>query len=172
MEWKIKKRLPHCSACQKEFEDKQEYFSALYEDESVDYLRFDYCTECWPDKGQPGYFSFWKGMFSNDPQKKNNYFNIETVYEIFEPLYENTYEPMQVPERRDKLIYILALMLMRKRILTLRSTKEKDGRSVLILNKSREEKSFEVPVPQITEAEISLLRDDISTLLGYETERE
>lgn len=173
MDWKItiKKGTPECIHCKRAFEDDEEYVSALYEDESVDYLRYDYCQSCWEKEARPGYFSLWKAVFSLDEKKKNR-LDIEAVYDIFESLYENTYEQMQSPERRDKMCYILGLMLMRKKILSLRGTKENDGRSMLVMKKVREEKIFEVIVPKITELEISALRDDVFSLLGLEVPNE
>lgn len=111
-DWDIKSRSEACTACSTAFEDGQSYLSALLFGENG-YERADFCESCW-EKSEAvlSPYSSWQGIYrkpppagSHDPLKK------ETAESLLRKLIEDE-DP-----RNEGVIYILAVMLERKKTL-------------------------------------------------------
>lgn len=111
-DWDIKSRSEACTACSTAFEDGQSYLSALLFGENG-YERADFCEGCW-EKSEAvlSPYSSWQGIYrkpppagSNDPLKK------ETAESLLRKLIEDE-DP-----QNEGVIYILAVMLERKKTL-------------------------------------------------------
>ena len=58
-DWSISRGQQKCQQCAKEFVEKVEYFSALY-DKDRQFIRHDYCIDCWESQDKESMYSFWK----------------------------------------------------------------------------------------------------------------
>jgi len=111
-DWDIKSRSEACTACSTAFEDGQSYLSALLFGENG-YERADFCEGCWQQsEAVLSPYSSWQGIYrkpsatgNNDPLKK------ETAESLLRKLIEDE-DP-----QNEGVIYILAVMLERKKIL-------------------------------------------------------
>jgi hypothetical protein len=111
-DWDIKSRSECCTACSTAFEDGQSYLSALLFGEAG-YERADFCENCW-EKSEAvlSPYSSWQGTYrmppppgETEPLKK------ETAESLLRKLIEDE-DP-----QNEGVIYILAVMLERKKTL-------------------------------------------------------
>lgn len=111
-EWSIQSRGNICHTCQRAFEDKEECVSALFP-EAPGFLRADFCQDCWKqrDNNDTTPFSHWKTVFLLPPEAPPEPLRKETAESLLRRLIEENQQD-QIP-----VMYILALMLERKKIL-------------------------------------------------------
>lgn len=159
-EWNIRPRGTICSACQKSFADGQDYFTRLTFQE-LDYSRGDYCATCWETEAprQSGYSS-WKGIFRVPPTEPDRRVRKETAESLLRDLLEE-----DDPSRRS-VIYILAVMLERQRVLVERDVKTvEDGRRVVAYEYRKTGETLVITDPQLKLSEIEPLQQEIMKLL-------
>lgn len=154
-EWRISKRGKACSACARAFRSEEEHYSGIAELEGR-FERRDYCAPCWAAK--PALFSFWKTRMPKVEQRR--FEDIAAMVEFFKKL---AAAPSDDPSRQ-KITYLLALLLARKRRVRLAGSK--DGR--LRVEKSWDGDTVEIADPPITDAELADLRSQMEQLFAVE----
>ena len=162
-EWKISKRGRACSFCRRPFRSEEEHYSGIAEAEAR-FERRDVCLPCWEKK--PELFSFWKTRMPKRQQKRLE--DINAMQEFFKKLIEKPFDaaqgkPSEDPARQ-KIAYLTALLLARKRRLKLLGSR--DGR--LKIEKSWDGETAEIPDPPITDAELEELRRQMEALFEVE----
>lgn len=160
-EWDIKSRSTVCTKCQAAFQDKQPYFSFLkYTDEG--YQRGDYCEACWPDvkrEGSP--YSMWRGVYQVPPAKPEDALKKETAESLLRKLLET-----EDPSRRN-VVFILAVMLERNKLLAERDVQKKDDGTWLRVYEHRKTgETFLIPDPRLRLEELEKVQIEVITLLG------
>ena len=159
-EWNIAKSQRRC-VCGREFEENETYFAALYE-EGGDFVRRDYCLECWPGaRERGGFFSFWKTTAAPKDQRRKLFADDQVLLDFFLRL-ENAQE-----EQHRHFFYILALILMRKKVLKFEDIERQEGRESLILRYPPEDRTFRVEDPRLGEDQIEALKDQLSEILDF-----
>jgi hypothetical protein len=156
--WSVRKCAKECARCEKEFEDKEFLFSRLSFDEG-EYERGDFCAACW-DKGNPG-LSSWKTMFVVPPPPQEEAVKKENA--------ESLLRKLLAKENEEDLnaVFILAVMLERKKILVERDTKTlEDGRKLRIYEHKKTNESFMVVDPELKLDELEEVQDEVVVLLG------
>ena len=156
-EWKISKRGRSCSVCQREFRSEEWLYSGIAEIEGR-FERRDVCVPCWDKK--PELFSFWKTRMPKREVKRLE--DINAMQEFFKKLLE---KPSEDPSRQ-KIAYLTALLLARKRRLRLAGSK--DGR--LRIEKTWDGEATEIAEPVIADAEIEALKLQMEQLFVVELE--
>ncbi len=158
MEWEIASPDTFCGVCQKSFDDRDEYCTAIFSSPEG-FSRKDYCLACW--SGPPkNVFSFWRTRCRLKPAPPKRFVNDEVLLEFFERLSE-----ADSPERR-KLHFIMAVLLLRKRLLKERSRRRDENGLYWILEAPRLEKTFEVRDQGLAESEIADLLHDLGQVLN------
>lgn len=160
-DWNIKSRATACSACQTAFTDGQPYHTRLMFLEH-DYTRGDFCEPCWTAAGtqQPGYSS-WKGLFKAPPAEPDRRIKKETAETLLRELIEKG-DATQV-----SVIYILAVMLERQRVLVEREIKTMDdGARVVVYEHKKTAETFAITDPQLKLSELDRVQKDIMALLS------
>jgi len=111
-DWDIKSRSEACTACSAAFEDGQSYLSALLFGEAG-YERADFCEACWQkSEALPAPYSSWQGVYRKPPATGDNEpLKKETAESLLRKLIEDE-DP-----QNEAVIYILAVMLERKKTL-------------------------------------------------------
>ncbi|MGR3294037.1 MAG: hypothetical protein ACUZ9M_08510 [Candidatus Scalindua sp.] len=160
MEWSINKGSHTCFLCEKTFPEEEVYLSALY-DENNEFLRRDFCVECWDKRDNENNFSYWKTKISKKPEKVEKYAKIDVFYDLFNKL-ENEKELSRVNFR-----YVLSLYLMRKKVLKLISSHKSNENEYLVLHNVKEDRDTEVLKPKLNEAEVLAVTDEIGKLVNY-----
>ncbi|MDA1043846.1 MAG: hypothetical protein O3C57_01340 [Verrucomicrobia bacterium] len=162
-DWDIRSRGTKCNACEKGFEDAQTFHSSLTFGEEG-YQRTDFCQTCW-DAGQkdiPSVVSYWLGKFKSPPPPAEEAVKKETAESLLRKLMEEDDPDMH------NVIFILAVMLERKRILVERDvhTRENDQALVRVYEHRLSGETFLVVDPKLSLTEIEPVQIQVINLLG------
>lgn len=156
--WHVKKCAKECDGCEEEFKDKQVLYSRLFFDEG-EYARQDFCEKC--SKQESLALSIWKTVFIVPPPPAEEVVQKENV--------ESLLRKLLAKENEEDLnaIFILTVMLERKKILVERDTqKVEDGRKLRIYEHKKTGESFMVIDPELKLDELEHVQEEVVTLLG------
>jgi hypothetical protein len=160
-EWDIKPLAKLCTGCGKAFEDRQEYYTRL-SDQSGNYERADFCSACWTreEPVNPGY-SNWNGVFRVPPAEPDRKVRKETAETILRELMD------QGDPARGEIVYILAVMLERQRVLVEQKVEDRpDGARRVIYIHRKTGETFIVPDPGIAAERLETVQRDVMRLLA------
>ena len=173
-DWEVAKTQGVCGGCGRSFEPGQEYYAALVEESeeaeegekeksqaSGGFERQDYCEECW-ERESPEAFCFWKTRVPEPTEKKKLLVDDEVLLAFFERL-AGAEERVKINFR-----FVLALILMRKRILKYQQTELRDGREFWIMGQVRQQTKHEVVNPRLDDAGIEEVSEQLSAILRSE----
>lgn len=155
MDFEIQRSTRHCASTGREFTPGEEFFSVLVE-EGESWVRYDYSREAWhgPPENAVG---FWKSQASGLETRRKARAPNDVMLQFFEDL-------ESLPERQD-MRYLLALLLIRRRVLRLDDTEhDPQGREVLVLYCPRRDAVFRVPVVVPDESRSQALQEELSKL--------
>jgi N-acyl-D-amino-acid deacylase len=162
-EWNIRPRGRGCTVCETAFLDGQECVSALFESPSG-YERSDFCPACWEkrtDERHP--FSSWQWVFTPPPETRAK----------AEPLRRETAETLlrRLLTLDDpatvNVVYVLAVMLERKRILIERDAKPHEGGGILRVYEHRPTgDTFIVLDPRLRLDEVGTVQQQVVEMLS------
>jgi hypothetical protein len=178
-DWKIERSTRRCCACKTGFEIKQKYYSAIYPLAGAGMLRRDFCLSCWPkyregdvppleipQEGQAPvvtsgpYMSYWKTSVPEPKQKEKRLeFNPQVAFAVFQQSTDGETSP-----DKERLRFILALSLVRHKVLKLRTIERREKESWMILT-DKAKTRYEVRDPGISEQEMLSLMQNIGKLL-------
>ena len=157
-DWSIKRGEFKCDKCSREFGEDEEHFSALY-DENRQFVRRDFCLQCWNNREEGEMFSFWKTRVPAQEEERK-IVDDEIVMNFFQRLRGET-DPMKVNFR-----YVLALLLMRKKVLKLEDIRYDDKGEALVLKQKGEDGEVVVYNPQLTEEQIEQVTEQVGQILN------
>jgi len=157
-DWNIQRGGQKCEACPHEFVKHEEYFSVLY-DEDRQFVRRDYCLKCWEGQDKEKAYSFWKTRVP-DKEEEKKLVDDEVIMNFFLRLQGET-EPTKVNFR-----YVLALLLMRKKILKLDDIRYDDKGEALVLKHREEGTEYVVYNPQLSEEQIDQVTEEVGQILN------
>ena len=161
-EWNIRSRGHECSLCGKALLDKTPMVSALRET-SGGYERFDCHPECWKAQERDWEpFSYWDGVYlapvkeaRNEPLKK------EDAGELLRQLVT-----LDDPAMKN-VIYVLAVMLERSKILVERDRKElEDGTIRRVYEDRKQGDTFVILDPRIRLENLAEIQGQVIALLS------
>ena len=162
-EWNIKPRSGGCAVCGKAFEAGEDCVSALFNAPDAGFERRDYCVGCWdkrPDGEGP--FSQWQGAYAppRGEQAKKEPIAHETAEDLLRRLIDIG-DPANV-----NVIYILAVMLERKKQLIERSAVPVEGGIMRFYEHKASGDTFQILDPQISLDAIGDVQRQIIEMLG------
>ena len=158
-EWKVSGSSKRCLACGREFPPGEPFFSALRE-KGADLERCDFCTGCWP--GNEGFYSHWRTTIKPPDQTGRRPVVID-----YEALRE-TFRTILGDETRRGLAYVLALMLLRKRLFKLVETRRVGTGTVLVLGDRVTDEHYQVEEIDLSEEAVENLQRELNRLLDIE----
>ena len=159
MEWYIHKGAKDCMRCERLFEEEEEYFSVLYDNDNA-YTRKDFCLHCWDTNQEGEPFSFWKTKVQKKSEPVQKYAHTEVFYDLFVRS-ENEDNISNINFR-----YALSLYLMRKKVLTLLSIDKTHANEFLIFKDVKEDKEIKVLNPKLDKEGILEVKEEIGKLIG------
>jgi hypothetical protein len=156
-EWTINKPLGQCHGTGVKIEPGQEYFGALVKTEEG-LQRRDFCADYWESE-KPDVFCYWKTKLPHPDQRKQLFVDDQMLMAFFERL-EKERDPEKVNFR-----FVLALVLMRKRMLKYEDTVIDDGREIWRLRIVGDKQVAQVVNPHLDEEQVEQLSSQIGEIL-------
>jgi len=159
-EWEIKQRSAACRQCGQAFANGQTYVSSLRVN-GADYERVDCCENCWNDgKFAADSFSSWRGVFQAEPPPPE-VLKKETAESLLRRLIEKN-----DPQYRNS-IFILAVMLERRRILAEKEVRPQEGDLVLRVYEHRQTgETFIIGDPVLSLDQLEHVQSEVANLLS------
>jgi len=158
-EWPIKHRADACARTQRPFQPGEAFYTLLFR-EGDGFRREDLSEEAWNQRNdniQP--FSFWKSRYEPPPAAPPEPLAKETAEDLLRRLLaENN------PANANA-VYVLAVMLERKRVLKQVKTEQTDDRPVLIYEHAKSGDALIVPDARLRLDEIEHVQEEVSHLL-------
>lgn len=158
-EWKIQAPSPQCAGCGRLFEDGESIVSRLSASPGADLSRTDLCTAC-AARPDPSALSSWRTTWRRPPP-------------VEEPLKRETAESLlrRLLESRDDTqrpaIFVLAVMLERKRVLVERDVQLLDnGDRRRVYEHRRTGEVFTLLDPRLRLDDLAHVQADVVRLLG------
>ena len=135
-----------------------EVTSALY-DEDGEFQRRDWCGACFADGSKCGDpYSRWAAEVL-EPESKKATFDLGVARDFLQRLLQHD------DAERDSLRYLLALLLMRKRVVkVLEQFTDEHGAERMTFTLPPDETEHQIPCPEIDEDESTTLRDQLGRL--------
>ncbi len=131
--------------------------------ESGGFRRLDYSLDAWAQGHRPeGLFGYWRMTIPTSQSDHRPFVDDEVLMEIFEQLGDDP------TEQRVAFRFVLALILIRKRLLRFdgRAESDSDGQEIWLLKKRGQDMSgFEVVNPQLTDDDVQALTDQLGQVL-------
>lgn len=158
-EWEINKPLGQCSGTGRTIEYGEEYYGALVQTEEG-LKRCDFCQEYW-QSAKPQVFCFWKTKLPNPSQKKRIFVDDNMLLAFFDRLANET------EQEKLNFRFVLALILMRKRLFKYDETKNENGNEIwrLRIVGDSADKRVEVVNPHLNEEQIGQLSSQLGEIL-------
>lgn len=141
--------------------DNQPYFAILVWGDDG-YVRTDFCENCWAQKQEIGSpYSIWQGVFKMPAPAQEEPLKKETAESLLRRLMENE------DKSKINVIYILAIMLERKRILVERDIQTRnDGTIIHIYEHRKTGETFLIPDPHLKLDQLESVQQEVIAMLG------
>lgn len=165
-DWDIKPRSKACWQCQYPFADQQPYISYLVFGKDG-YDRFDYCDVCWAQRMVDGKaISVWKGIFRAPPPEPEEPIKKETAESLLRKLIEDN------DLSKKNLIFILAVMLERRRILIERDVQAgEDGSRIRVYEHRNTGDTFVITDPMLHLDQIEQVQKEVVAMLSGDSKQ-
>ena len=155
-----------CGICEKEISCESTYYSAaLYQEEA--FRRRNFCVGCWQPTRE-GLFAYWRTKrpsLPTDPPKKAH-FDTAVLLEFFQRLGEHCSSDGPTQEEKHQLRFVLALLLMRKKILHFESSYQVNGTESLKLTEKQDPtRVYWIRNPELTDTQLEGVKVQMGELL-------
>ncbi|AQQ70795.1 hypothetical protein SMSP2_01156 [Limihaloglobus sulfuriphilus] len=157
-DWEIKKTTGFCYGTQRELEPGEEYFAVLTENEDGNLERRDFSRKYWMEN-QLQVFYFWKSRIPLPDENKKTFIDDEMLLAFYERLSD------EENEEKINFRYILALILMRKRILKYQNSQSSDGVEIWNMRTAGTNKTSKLIKPELSPERIDALTENIREVL-------
>lgn len=157
--WQIKRRGDVCTGTGLPFGDGEEIMTRLLFQDG-EYLREDYSLACWDEQNPDHGVSAWKSVYHAPPPPEEA---------VKKESAEGLLRKMVAKEDADDInaIYILAVMLERKKILVEKEVKIRDDQTkIRVYEHKKTGDTFLVFDPELKLAEIEQVQEQVVGLLG------
>ena len=158
MDYHVKPIGKNCAATGEPLVPGSLVYSVLVEEDGELY-RLDYLPQSWQGS-PPGMIGQWRTIVPKPEDNKPKPLDTNSLMEHFQQLLEDA-NPAQ-----EKLCYVISLLLLQKRRLSLDGTRLEGDNAYLQLTGSRGEGPFEVRDQQLTAEEINSLQTHLMTQMN------
>ena len=166
LEWNIQSRAHSCQGCGRDFKNRETLHTVLF-DERQAYHRQDVCEACWQAQygeganHRRGFVSHWQSTYEPPPATPPDPIQKETAETLLRKLLEN-HEPQHAGA-----VFVLAVMLERKRLLKVKAQAVESGRRMLIYEHVRSGDVFTIPDPDLQLDQLESVQRDVAHLLEH-----
>lgn len=155
MDYDVQRCTRHCAASGRELAEGETFYSVLLA-EGAELKRLDYAAEAWPGP-PPNAVGWWKSQMPTREAKKAQMAPSEVLLEFFASLAEQ--------DDKADMRFVLALLLVRRRILRLEETEAGDDGETLVLYSPRDESTHRVRSIVPDEQRTAEIQAELSKLL-------
>jgi hypothetical protein len=166
MEWNIQSRAHACQECGRGFKHGEPFHTLLF-DQRGEYHRLDVCPGCWEAQfsqaanNRKGFVSHWQGVFEVPPPGAPDPIQKDTAETLLRKLVT-----LNDPQHAGA-VFILAVMLERKRLLRVRDQQVTDGRRVFVYEHPKSGDLFTIPDPALQLNQLEAVQRDVAQLLEH-----
>lgn len=161
IDFEVQRCTRRCAALHRDLAPGETFFSALVP-RGAQVVRLDYSEAGW--QGAPeGAIGWWKSQMPDASGiRKSTLAPNDVILQYFEQL--------EGDAAREDLRYVLALLMIRRRIVRLEETeKDEQGQETLVLHCSRNEAEYRTPVAMPTDVRAAEIQQELSKLLYSES---
>ncbi len=156
-EYSIAPQSGTCSVTQRSLAEGEIYYAVLFETpEGFD--RRDFSLEAWSEPPQ-GFYCYWKSRVPVRQTRKQLFVDAEVLINLFQRL-ENNDEPVKQHFR-----FVLALILLRKRLLKYDQTEHRSGQEWWKMRMPRDQSEHWVLNPRMNDEQIQTVSQQLSAIL-------
>lgn len=156
-DWEVSLPTGRCSISGRQLEEGEEFYTVLFE-EGEGFRRADFSQDAWQGS-PPGAFCCFKSRVAVREKRKRLLVDDDILLAFFTRL-ANESEPLRVQFR-----FVLALILMRKRILRYDGSSTQDGAEVWRMVLPRDQSVHLVIDPKLTDDQIAGVSEQLSAIL-------
>jgi hypothetical protein len=166
IDWNIQSRSHVCRGCNRHFADKETFHTVLLLGKQG-YERRDICEVCWKaENGEgmadvKGFISHWQGAYFIPPPAQADPIHKGTAEGLLRKLIE-----MREP-KHGAALFILAVMLERKRLLKVKAQTREQGVRVFVYEDSKSGDLFTIPDPELQLDQLEQVQRDVAHLLEH-----
>jgi hypothetical protein len=157
-QWDIARCSGVCAVTGRTLAEGEEHYAVLFE-EGEGFRRADFGLESWTGP-PPGAYCFFRTRVPVREKKKRLLVDDEVLVNFFIRLGEDENQ-----EARHNFRFVLALILMRKRLLKYEDTKHENGHEYWIMRLVREQSVHRVRNPHLTEDQIAEVSRELGAIL-------
>jgi hypothetical protein len=162
-DWELARTTGQCAATGRRFEEGEAYYAALFET-PAGFERRDYCLEAWA--GPPeGSFCHWRGRI---PVREKKPAALEIDPQMLTQLFVSMEDDLS--EARQQFRFVLALLLLRKRLLRFERAVQSDEQEYWQMRLVSDKSVHQVLNPRLTDEQINRLSAQLTALLSGNVE--
>jgi len=165
-DWNIQARAPVCEACGQPFADQRPLHTLLFDEHAENLHRMDVCEAC------------WQGQFSDGARQRKGFISHwQSIYETpalpVDPIHRETAETLlrklieQNDARHAPAMFILAVMLERKRVFKVKEQIVHDNKRRFIYEQSGTGDVFTIADPALRLDQLEQVQRDVAALLEH-----
>lgn len=146
-----------CCLTHRPFQPEEEFIAVLFE-ANGGYVRKDYSLEAWESNPPEKYHAMWRMRMPSavEPRKSKTAVN-DVLLGMFDEMYGTNHEP-------DKL-YVLSLLLVRRRIMRLEELFNENSANVLSLYSQFRDEYYQIPVVNPTPERQEQIQSELTDIL-------
>jgi hypothetical protein len=156
IDYEVQRCTRHCAATGRELQPGEEFYSTLTA-EGAQVVRHDYAKEAW--QGPPeGVLGWWRSHMPDRNAKKLHWAPNDVMLDLLESLESQ-------PDKMD-MRYVLALLLIRRRVVRLEETETDDARrEISVLYCPRRETTYRVVTATPSDERTTEIQEELARLL-------
>jgi hypothetical protein len=156
VDYQVQRSTRHCAVSGRELQPGETFYSTLVV-EGAEVVRHDYAADAW--SGPPeGVLGWWQASLPGAGMKRVRWAPNDVMLDLIE-------QWSGEPGRADT-CYVLALLLVRRRVARLEETEhDAEGREVSVLYCSRRETTYRVPNVVPSDERVAAIQQELAELL-------
>lgn len=157
-DWEVQRNTGRCAVTGRELAEGEEFYAVLVDRDGV-LERADYSLDAWTEPPADA-FCVWKSRVPVRAATKPVTVDNETLVQLLHQTADAT------DEAKVNFRFVLALLLMRKKLLRYEGSRTEDGRELWQMRLVADQSTVEVENPRMTDAQISAVSAQLTAVLA------
>jgi hypothetical protein len=157
----VPKPAGKCAASGRDIAPGEKFVAAVRETDTG-LERVDVSPECWGDFDRAKLLGFWHTTMPRAEERRKLFVDDEVLCNLFERLADAT-EPGKINFR-----FMLALVLMRKRLIVYEDTRHEEGRDLWVVRMKGKDERIDLIDPKLNEQEMAEVSQQLGQILNEE----